>query len=109
MSCKPALCALASLAAMPGCANLANVAPPVTVAMAGVSGGATAETLIAGRRIFTTQCTACHSADPVADYPFAEWREIVAKMSKRSKLSVAEESALLAYLQAAPKTAGPAP
>ena len=55
------------------------------------------------------RATACHSADPVADYPFAEWRRIVAEMKVRSKLTVTEESALLAYLQAAPKTALPTP
>lgn len=109
VSGKPALCALASLATLAGCANLANVAPSVTPAMVGASGGATAETLTTGRRIFTTQCTSCHNADPVAKHSFAEWRRIVGEMSARAKLSGAEEAALLAYLQAAPRTAMPAP
>jgi mono/diheme cytochrome c family protein len=88
---------------MAGCANLAEVAPPVTPAMVGVSGGASVESLGEGRRIFTRECTSCHSADPVSKYTFPEWREIVADMSERTKLSADEERALLAYIQAALK------
>lgn len=86
-----------------GCAALVNVAPPVTPAMVAVSGGADAATLDRGRRIFTTQCAACHRADPVTKFSFPEWRRIVAEMKERTKLDAAQESALLAYLQAAPK------
>lgn len=107
MSRPSLLGALASLALLAGCANLATVAPPVTLAMVAVSGGAGEAALTAGRRIFTVQCTACHSADPVAKYPFSEWRQIVGKMGERSKLSAEEESALLAYLQAALKAPMP--
>lgn len=58
-------------------------------------------TLEAGRRTFVTSCTACHRADPVTMHSPAEWREIVAKMSPRTKLDAAQQSALLSYLLAA--------
>ncbi len=87
-----------------GCADLARIAPPVTPGMVAVSGGVASATLETGRRIYTTQCTACHIADPVDKYSASEWRKIVADMSPRSKLSPEQEQALLAYIHAAPKT-----
>ena len=87
-----------------GCAATTSVAPPVSPAMVGASHGATADTLNGGRRIFTTQCTACHSADPVGKHSVAEWRRIVGDMSHRAKLNAAQEQALLAYLIAARET-----
>jgi mono/diheme cytochrome c family protein len=86
-----------------GCASVADVAPPVTAAMVAVGAGASAATLEEGRRTFTTRCTSCHSADPVAGHSPSEWSGIVATMSARARLTPAQESALLAYLHAAPK------
>jgi hypothetical protein len=111
MASKCAFAALASLSLFSGCANLAEIAPPVTPAMAGGSGGASLETLQAGREIYTKKCTACHSPEPVARRSFEQWREIVGKMSERTKLTTAEEETLLAYLRVAPRaaTSQPAP
>ena len=88
-----------------GCASLAPVAPAVTPAMSGVAPGVPVATLEAGRRTFVTSCTACHHADPVSKHSPAEWREIVAEMSPRTKLNAAQQSALLSYLLAARATA----
>ena len=49
-----------------GCASLESVAPPVTAAVVGASGGASGATLEEGRRIFAGACTSCHAADPVS-------------------------------------------
>ena len=90
-----------------GCAVSGNTAPAVTSSMAGAS-RVPLPTLEAGRRLFLTRCTACHTADPVAKYPLARWKEIVADMTGRAKLSVPDRAALLAYITAAPATL-PAP
>lgn len=86
-----------------GCANLSSIAPPVTPAMVAASGGSNTETLESGRRIYTDQCTACHSAEPVVNHGPAEWRRIVADMGQRSRLNRDQESALIAYILAAPR------
>ena len=87
--------------ALGGCAALEPVAPPVTPAMVAASRGASAETLDAGRRIFSGKCTACHTADPIGKYTAPEWRGIVSDMAHRSKLDPTQQSALLAYIEAA--------
>jgi mono/diheme cytochrome c family protein len=92
-----------------GCASLQPAAPAVTPAMSAAAAGASMATLEAGRRTFVTGCTACHSADPVTKYSPAEWREIVADMSPRTKLNAAQESALLAYILAARESVVGAP
>jgi mono/diheme cytochrome c family protein len=96
-----ALLLLGSLALLAGCTNLADVAPPISPAMVGGSGGASVEKLERGRGIFTRQCTACHSAEPVRKHTFEQWRHFVGEMRERTKLDDSEEAALLAYLRAA--------
>jgi mono/diheme cytochrome c family protein len=67
----------------------------------GISYGVTREDLAVGRRIYATQCTACHSLEPVENYPSDKWREIVGTMAGRAKLDAAQRAQLLAYLLAA--------
>lgn len=88
-------------AGIAGCASLETVAPPVSPAMLSASRGATVETLETGRRILTTRCAACHKVYAVADYTPAEWHGIVVDMAHRTKLTEQQETAVMAYLQAA--------
>lgn len=97
----PSIPAALGALALGGCAALGPVAPPVTPALVAASRGASAETLNAGRRIFAGKCTACHTADPVGKYTPAEWRGIVSDMAHRTKLDPAQQSALVAYIEAA--------
>lgn len=94
-------CAALGALAFGGCASLDGVAPPVTPALLQAGRGAAPATLEEGRRIFTTACAACHRLDPPRKYSGAEWRQIVADMAERSKLTAGREAALLAYLDAA--------
>jgi hypothetical protein len=91
------------LAVAGGCtAMTSSVAPPVTSAMVQSAHGVSVETLQQGRRIFSGPCTTCHNADPVAKYSVAEWRAIVDDdMGARARLTAAERSALMAYINAA--------
>lgn len=91
--------------ALGGCVAVEKLAPPVTAAMAG-GGGASTATLTAGRRLYVGRCAACHSVDPVSKFSSARWREIIADMAGRAKLSAPEHEAVLAYVLAA-RTANP--
>jgi cytochrome c5 len=66
----------------------------------GAAAEATTSSAPDGRRIYYGRCTPCHAADPVKDYTRSEWREIVADMAGRAKLSGPERSAVLAYVLA---------
>ncbi len=81
-----------------GCVAIETLAPPVTPALAG---GASATTLEAGRSLYVGRCAKCHSVDPVGKYSAPRWREIIADMAERSKLSAPEHEAVLAYVLAA--------
>jgi mono/diheme cytochrome c family protein len=91
-----------------GCVSPSGIAPPVTPALVSASRGGSATQLEEGRRIFLGACTACHAADPVHAHSLEAWQEDVAEMAKRSKLTPAQQTALLAYIAAA-KAMPPAP
>jgi len=95
---------LAPLLLLTGCASLDQVAPPVTAAM-----GNDPHVLEEGRRIYTRQCTSCHSAEPIASYTAAQWRTILPDMAERTKLDAAKSHAVERYVFAAlraPASAG---
>lgn len=81
-----------------GCVTLETAVPPVSTLTAH---GGNAETLEAGRRTYLESCTHCHRAEPVRDFAAARWPGIIADMGERSKLSAAQQRAVLAYVLAA--------
>ena len=84
--------------ALAACASLETAVPPAATL---VAGGRDAATLESGRRVYLDACTRCHVAEPVRDYPAARWPGIIADMAERSKLTPAQEHAVLAYVLAA--------
>jgi mono/diheme cytochrome c family protein len=82
------------------CANNPGSAFPTAEALAAVSPGREGEiaTLNRGRKIFTTACTECHVARPIAGYSVAQWRHRIAQMAPRAHLSPEERAALESYL-----------
>lgn len=84
--------------------SIESIAPTVTPSLAAAHGTKVA-TLEEGRRIYTTQCTACHVAEPVSKYA-GQWPRIVREMSVESKLLPGQERALLAYVLATERGAG---
>ena len=75
-----------------------TIAPPV--AKLAVRSNDTA-VLESGRRIYLENCTRCHVAEPVRDHAAARWPGIIADMGGRSRLTAAQERAVLAYVLAA--------
>jgi mono/diheme cytochrome c family protein len=93
-----ALRALGAAAALilGGCAT--NV-PPVTPQMAAAV-GQSSTVLEHGRQLYAGPCTACHSPESIGKYSAGQWREIMADMGERAKLSPADREAVLAYVLA---------
>ncbi len=58
-------------------------------------------TLARGRKIYTTSCTECHVARPIAHYSVAQWHHYVEIMAPRAGLQRADRAALEAYVVAA--------
>ena len=89
-----------------GCAINPGTAFPTAqeVANTETGGGADISTLALGRRIFTTSCTECHVARPIARLSVEQWRHVVGVMAPRARLSATDRSALEAYLIAARKS-----
>jgi mono/diheme cytochrome c family protein len=86
------LALLLLLGALAGCANVETIAPPVSV----LKGNHTS--LEAGRRIYLSQCTSCHTAEPVRDYAETRWPGILDEMSPKAKLTPPQERDVRLYV-----------
>ncbi len=75
------------------------IIPPVTPSLAARS-KSPASLLEEGRRIYTRQCTACHTAESVPKYA-GRWPGIIRDMAPEAKLTPPQEQAVLAYVLAA--------
>ena len=62
----------------------------------------------AGSKIYTTNCTECHVARPIADYSVARWRHYVGIMAPRAGLQPSDRAALEAYVVTARQSLPPA-
>lgn len=58
-------------------------------------------TLDRGRKIYTTSCTECHVARPIAQHSVEQWRHFIGIMAPRAGLQPDDRAALEAYLIAA--------
>jgi cytochrome c5 len=93
-----------------GCETSPNAAFPTASAVAGRAGAGQSANLAAlerGRKIYTTSCTECHVARPIADYTVAGWRHYVAIMAPRAGLQPGDRAALEAYVVAARQSLPP--
>ena len=60
----------------------------------------TIEDLTTGRSVYVQKCAGCHNLYRPAKYTPARWPDLVAKMSKRSKLAGEEQRLIASYLSA---------
>ena len=92
-----------------GCQTSPSAAFPSAQALVGAraGNGADVSTLERGRKIFTTSCTECHVARPVANYSVAQWHHFVGIMAPRAGLAPRDKAAVEAYLIAARESMPP--
>ena len=95
------------LSLLSGCQTSPQSAFPTAQAVVGVTQGGDVSALERGRKIFTTSCTECHVARPVANYSVAQWRHYVGIMAPRAGLAPRDRAALETYLIAARKSLPP--
>jgi cytochrome c5 len=80
-----------------------TVGPPPAItpalASAGAALGVSEPELQAGRRIYTTQCTACHAARSIPGYSQAEWPGILDDMTRRARLDAVQGGQVRAFVR----------
>ena len=80
-----------------GCMDATKIAPAVV----DLGPNLNVDMLQMGRGLYLNRCTKCHNALRITRYPLQEWREdILPEMAEESMLSVEEETALTAYIEA---------
>lgn len=99
----------AGLLVLGGCQHSPEAAfpTPAAVALSRSGRGAEVSTLERGRKIYTTSCTECHVARPIAHYSVEQWHYFVKIMSPRAGLQPPDQAALETYLIAARATLPP--
>ena len=60
-----------------------------------------------GRKIYTTSCTECHVARPIAKYSVSQWHHYVGIMAPRAGLTPADRAAVESYVVAARESLPP--
>jgi len=86
-----------------GCMTLEEMAPSVGPHFTTEARGRSVAvaTLERGRTVYLTDCTRCHSVEPIGRYSTAQWEDIVPRMAVESKLDESRTQALRAYVLAA--------
>ncbi|MAX23990.1 MAG: hypothetical protein CMJ19_05745 [Phycisphaeraceae bacterium] len=51
-----------------------------------------------GRKLYLTNCTACHSAEPIGRYSLSDWQVILPDMSAESKFNAKQGRDVSAYV-----------
>lgn len=89
---------------MAGCLTIEQMAPPVGPEFVTMgTNGVTRAVLERGRQVYLSDCTRCHSVEPINRYSADRWRAIIERMGPESKLDESRMTALEAYILAAHK------
>jgi hypothetical protein len=94
------VCVVVSLA---GCLTIEQMAPPVGPAFVqvGATRGVPMSVLEKGREVYLSDCTRCHSVEPINRYSEDRWVAIIDRMGEVTKLDESRTDALRAYVSAA--------
>ncbi len=96
--------AFSGLLCFVGCQTLEEMAPPVV----GVGFQIVSERhrvdlsmLELGRQVYVSDCSRCHSLEPIARYSVKRWRTILPRMTRQTRLNAEQTKAVEAYVMAA--------
>ena len=94
---------LAGVLVLSACQSGPTAAFPTAETVAATRGRNTEDvaTLERGRKIYTSSCTECHVARPIAQHSVEQWRQIIEVMAPRAGLDGADRVALEKYVVAA--------
>ena len=99
------LVGLVAFAFLFGCATKKVIAPviepaPIADVAESVSENLiiTAETLVEGKNLYTTNCADCHSLYEKESFTAEQWKPIVIRMQKNTKLTDLQREKIYAYL-----------
>ena len=83
-----------------GCVTTEQMAPPVGPALVEFAGSRSIEAgaLARGRRVYLSECSTCHSIEPIERYSLSKWKMIAPEMAEESRLDDGERADLFAYL-----------
>lgn len=82
-----------------------RTSPPVTPAFLSLAGsGASKDALAEGHKLYTTRCTECHDLELLDSRSMTAWRSIVGGMSRRAKITDAQQERILDYIAVAQRT-----
>lgn len=85
-----------------GCLTIEQMAPPVGPEFSRIErSGVPLAFLERGREVYLSDCTRCHSVEPIDRYSIDRWRAIIERMGPQSKLDDSRTAALQAYVLAA--------
>lgn len=94
---------LATVTLLAGCMTLEQMAPPIGADFQRVAERRHVDvaTVERGREVYIMDCARCHGVEPIGRYSESDWREILPRMGKETKLDADEQAALDAYVLAA--------
>jgi mono/diheme cytochrome c family protein len=98
--------------ALASCETSPNPAFPTAQALSARMGSgqkADVATLELGRKIYTTSCTECHVARPIAQHSVTQWRHFISIMAPRARLQPNDRAAVEAYVIAVRQSLPPNP
>lgn len=79
-----------------------EVKPTTTTTVTTVTTTTTPKTesaeVVAGKGIYTTKCTRCHEAKPLADWTAQQWVPIINRMAPKARLDDTEKANVTAYV-----------
>ena len=83
-------------------ASIKEVKPTTTTTVTTVTTTTTSKSenaeVVAGKGIYTTKCTRCHEAKPVADWTAQQWVPIINRMAPKARLDDTEKANVTAYV-----------
>lgn len=88
-----------------GCLTVGQMAPPIDPEFARIAmrSGISRSVLEIGREVYISDCTRCHTVEPISRYAPERWHDIITRMGVESKLDEAHTEALRVYVLTAHK------